>query len=211
MSDLLDQNLIRILTFYLMLVFVLGTFQRFEHYWKCAGLVLKSPGRWPRLCQLVKQHRTVFMTWATILPVVLAIVLTVVQTFASLTVWPTAKLTVGELLDHWLLFGTACVTGVGMVAVDTYFIIRVPRVDHARLEKNFDLAEFWLRSSTAHVLRVVTFGFLNPRQQVDSEVRKSLVITSRDLNVSMWWVTLQMGLRVAYGLTLWLTWAVWNA
>jgi hypothetical protein len=211
MTKLLEQNLIHILTFYLMLVAVLGTFQRIGHYWKCAGLVLKGPGRWPHLFRLVKQHRTVFMTWGTILPVILGVGLTLVQMFASWEVWPTANLKVSELLDHWLALITACLTGVGMVCVDTYFIIKTPKVDHAQLEKNFDLAEFWLRSRAAHVLRVVTLGFLNPRQQVDTEVRKSLIITSRDLNVTMWWVTLQMGLRVAFGLTLWLTWAVVKA
>jgi hypothetical protein len=211
MTELRDLNLIHFLTFYLMLVAVLGTYQRIEHYWKSAGLVLKGPGRWPHLFKLVKQHRTVFMTWATILPVILAVVLSVVQMFASFEVWPTASLTGGELLDHWLALVPACLTGLGMVCVDTYFIIRVPRVDHAMLEKHFDLAEYWLRSSTAHVLRVVTLGFINPRQMVDKEVRNALIITSRDLNVTMWWVTLQMGLRVAFGLTLWLTWAATQA
>jgi hypothetical protein len=207
MTELRETNLIHILTFYLMLVAVLGTFQRMGHYWRSVGLVLKSPGRWPNLCKVVKQHRTVFMTWATILPVILAVVLTGVQLFASYWVWPTARLKAGEVIDRWIALVPAVLTGIGMVAVDTYFIIRVPRVDHAKLEKNFDLAEYWLRSSTAHVLRIVTFGFLNPRQMVDKEVRTSLMLTSKDLNYTMWWVSLQAGLRVAFGLTLWLTWA----
>jgi hypothetical protein len=207
MSVLRDQNLIHLLTFYLMLVAVLGTYQRAEHYWKSAGLVLKGPGRWPHLVNLVKQHRTVFMTWATVMPVILAVGLSILQLFASWQVWPQASLTGGELLHAWLALIPACLIGAGMLAVDIYFIIKVPKVDHALLEKHFDLAEYWLRSRTAHVLRVVTLGFLNPRQMVDTEVRKALIQTSKDLNVTMWWVTLQMSLRVGFGLTLWLTWA----
>jgi hypothetical protein len=211
MSGLYNLNLIHFFDFYLILMFILNTCQRFRHYWDSAGLVLTGPHRWPNLFKLVKQHRTVFMTWATILPGILALVLSLFQLLASWLVWPHATMKLDEMLDYWpVLFIFGPVT-LAMLVVDVYFVIFPGTIDRAMLEKHFDQAEFWLRSGAAHVLRVVTLGFINPRQMVDEEVRKSLIITSNDLNVTLWWVTLQLGLRVAFGVTIWLTWAFTQA
>ena len=71
----------------------------------------------------------------------------------------------------------------------------------------FDEAEYWLRSKTAHVVRVVSFGYINPRRMVAEEVEKALVQVGDMLNFTLWWVIVQMGLRFAFALSLWLTWA----
>ncbi len=76
------------------------------------------------------------------------------------------------------------------------------------MEKYFDQAEYWLRSHTAHVVRIFTLGYINPRQMVVEEVRKALINASGLLNNTLWWVNLQMGLRFCFGLSLWLTWAL---
>ena len=39
-------------------------------------------------------------------------------------------------------------------------------------------------------------------------VKKALVGASGLLNFTLWWVTVQTGLRFAFGLSLWLTWAL---
>jgi hypothetical protein len=56
-------------------------------------------------------------------------------------------------------------------------------------------------------VRVFTLGYINPRRMVTLEVRKALVEASRLLNVTLWWVTAQVGLRAAFGLSLWLIYA----
>jgi len=200
-------NIIHFFDFYLMLMFVLGTIRRFRQYWTTANLVLRGPGRWPLLFKLVKEHRTVFMTWATILPGLLALTLSVVQLLASRLVWQDAHLTVGQLMEHWLAALIVCTLGAVMLGVDLYGIIVVGRVDRAEMEKYFDQAEYWLRSRAAHVVRVFTLGFVNPRLMVAVEVKKSLTEASRLLNYTLWWVSMQLGLRVAFGLSIWLTWA----
>jgi hypothetical protein len=174
-----------------------------------AGLVLKGPGRWPHLFKVVKEHRTVFMTWATILPGLLALTLSVVQLLASRWVWPDAGLKLGDLNrgELWPAVVAISLVGLAMVALDFYSIVVVTRVDRAELNQYFDKAEYWLRSHTAHVVRFVTLGFINPRMIVHSEVRKSLIDASRALNSTLWWVSLQIGLRMAFGLAIWLTWA----
>jgi hypothetical protein len=56
-------------------------------------------------------------------------------------------------------------------------------------------------------VKVFTFGYINPRQMVAVEVRKALVEASRLLNSTLWWVSAQVGLRIVFGLSLWLTYA----
>jgi hypothetical protein len=207
MSGLRSVNLIHFFDFYLMLMFVVGTLRRLRQYWDTANLVLRGPGRWPLLFKLVKEHRTVFMTWATVLPGLLALALSVVQLLASRLVWPEADLTLGDLTQHWLAVAAVGIVGAAMLGFDLYSIIVVGTVDRAQMEKYFDQAEYWLRSRAATVVRVFTLGFINPRLMVAVEVRKSLTEASRLLNNTLWWVSLQLGLRVAFGLAIWITWA----
>jgi len=42
---------------------------------------------------------------------------------------------------------------------------------------------------------------------VAEEVEKALVMVSGMLNYSLWWTSLQIGLRFFFALALWLTWA----
>ena len=43
------------------------------------------------------------------------------------------------------------------------------------------------------------------------EVRKALIEASKLLNATLWWVSIQVGLRIAYGLALWLSFALRGA
>jgi hypothetical protein len=98
--------------------------------------------------------------------------------------------------------------GLAMFAVDLYGIVVVGGFDRAQMEQYFDQAEYWLRSRAATVVHIFTLGFINPRRMVATEVRKALVAASELLNTTLWWVSLQVSLRLAFGLSLWLTWAL---
>jgi hypothetical protein len=208
MSGLRHLNLIHLFDFYLMFMFLAGTLRRVSQYQAIGGLVVTGPGRWPRLLQLVKEHRTVFLTWSTVMPGLLALGLSLAQLVASRQIWPQADLTLGGLADHWLAIPFIAVLGAAMVGVDLYGIFVVGTFDRQEMEKYFDQAEYWLRSKTAHVVRIFTLGYVNPRRMVAVEVRKALVEASRLLNTTLWWMTVQIGLRIAFGLALWLTWAL---
>jgi hypothetical protein len=80
--------------------------------------------------------------------------------------------------------------------------------DREALEKHLDQAEYWLRSWVAPAVKVLTFGYVNPRQMVHDEVRKALAQATLDFNRMMWRWALQIAMRLAFGLTLWLTWAL---
>ncbi|MCI0381184.1 MAG: hypothetical protein L0215_26665 [Gemmataceae bacterium] len=213
MNGLLGLNLIHLLDFYLLVFFFVGTWRRIGQYRNIGKLAIAGPGRWPHLLKLMNEHRTIFMTWATVAPALLALGLTVLQLLASRLIWPEAGrppygLNLGRLLEHWPALFVVAPLGLAMLAMDLYTVLFVAEVPRQEMEKYFDQAEYWLRSRTAHVVRAVTFGFINPRKMVANEVQKALVEASSLLNRSLWWVSMQTGLRFSFGLSLWLTWAL---
>jgi hypothetical protein len=147
-----------------------------------------------------------------ILPAVLALGLWIVQMLMSRFVFPDAgsaqhALTVQRLFETWPALFAVLPLGIAMFGFDLYSLWVVGYIDRRELEKHFDEAEFWLRSRTAHVVRVVSFGYINPRRMVAVEVEKALVEVGDMLNFNLWWVSVQMGLRLTFALSLWLTWA----
>lgn len=208
MSGLWNLNLISFFDFYLAVTFLLSVYTRMGQYRAVGGLVLSVPGRWPRLLELIKQYHMIFLTWATLLPAVLAFVLAGLQLLASRVFWHRAQLTVGDLAGERLAWPFLAGLGVAMFGVDLYCTFVYGQVDRQLIAKYFDEAEYWLRSWRAPVVRVLTLGRVNPRKMVHAEVQKALEQASQLLNTSLWWVSVQIGLRVAFGLTLWLTYAL---
>ncbi len=208
MTWLWNLDLIRFFDFYLAVVFLASTYRRIGQYRAVAALVFAVPGRWPRLLQLLNQHRTILLTWAFALPSLLAFVLMLVQWLASLYYWHQASLTVGEVIEKPWAWPFLALFGAAMIGVDLYCTLVAGDVDRAATEKYFDQAEYWLKSWKAPVVEFFTLGRINPRKIVAVEVQKALVDASRLINSSLWWVTAQLGFRIAFGLTLWLTYAL---
>ncbi len=128
---------------------------------------------------------------------------------ASKLLWPQADdFTLAQLASlspYWIV---VLICGVAMIAFDIWGVVWVGVIDQAQLEKYFDQAEFWLGSWTAPVVHFFTLGRINPRQMVAVEVRNALVSSSRMLNNTLWWVVTQAALRIACGLSLWLSYAL---
>jgi hypothetical protein len=200
-----DLNLIRCFDWYLMLILVAGTAVRVRQYRNLLALIWLFPGRWPRLLELVNRHREVFLTWQTVVPGIVALMLFLTNTLACRQLWPQADVTPAFLFQRWAASFVVVLLGAAMVGFDCYTAGRVGKWDHAMVEKQLDQAEYWLKSWTAPVVRVVTFGFINPRKMVGVEIRKALVAASRQLNLSLWWMSLQVSLRIGFGAALWLT------
>ncbi len=209
MSWLLELRLIRFFGFYLAVMLLLSTWVRLRQYWTVVGLVRSMPNRWPRLLELVKQHIHIFLTWGTVLPLVLLLTIFALNYVASKWLWPQAdEFTLEQLLPLYLLWPVVFVCGAAMLAFDIWGVVSVTAVDRGEMEKYFDQAEYWLRSWTAPVVRFFTLGRINPRQMVAVEVRGALLSSSRMLNSTLWWVVTQAGLRIAFGLSLWLAYAL---
>jgi hypothetical protein len=204
MSWLHDLHLIRLFNFYLAVFFVLSTFLRLRQYRTFLALVRTMPNRWPRLLALVKQHKHLFLTWGTVLPLVIGFVLIAVNWTASTLLWPAAaEFTFGQLLGMLLAVPVVLLSGACMVAFDVFGALRVGAVDREQMEKYFDQAEYWLKSWAAPVVRIFTFGYVNPRKMVAAEVRTALIGASKLINYNLWWMSIQTGLRIAFGLALW--------
>lgn len=200
-------NLIRIFDFYLALMFLISFLRRWDVYWNAARLLVGVRGRWPKLMQRLGEHRSLILNWAFFRPAILALILMVVQLIASRLVWPHAVITGPQLQQEWWLVPIILMPLVPMLAVDLYFIFRVGKFDHDETVKYFDQAEGWL-GWKGPLVRALTLGMVNPHRMVDSEVRKSLAEARTTLASSLWWVSLQMTLRLAFGLTLWTVWAI---
>jgi hypothetical protein len=210
MAGLPDLHLFRLFEFYLSLLFIISTCLRIRQYRVVVGLVRGFSARWPRLFDVVKKHGGVFLTRGTILPLAVSLGLLLLQLLARRLVWPEAdafKFT--DLPDVWPAIPIIVLTGVAMAGFDAWATWTVGEIDRGQMEKYFDQAEFWLRSPASRIVRVVTLGFVNPRKMVDVEVRAALVSASGLLNANLWWVSLQAGLRIAFGLSLWISYLFW--
>jgi hypothetical protein len=112
-----------------------------------------------------------------------------------------------RLLDDWPTLLYLAPLGAGMVAFDLWGLVSVGVIDRAQTETYFDQAEYWLSSSAAHLVKVATLGYINPRKMVNEQVSKVLVAASGMVNYNLWWISVQTALRFGFGVALWLTWA----
>jgi hypothetical protein len=209
MEGLYSLRLLRLFDFYLILAFFFSTYLRIKQYRTILGVVRDVPGRWPRLFQLVRQYRNVFLTWGTIFPLALTLTLWLTHTVLRRTVLRGGEdLTFGELKEMWFAFLLVGVAALAMLSFDFYGAINVAEIDRRELEKYFDQAEYWLRSWTAPVVRVFTLGYVNPRRMVDVEVQNAVKNAGAIINESLWWLVIQTILRIVFGLMLWLSFVV---
>ncbi|HVS37223.1 MAG TPA: hypothetical protein VMS17_16795 [Gemmataceae bacterium] len=210
MSWLLNLSLIQLFLVYLTLAFLIGTALRIRDYRHALALILRAPSRWPRLVKLVKEHHSILLTWHTVLPLFLSLGLILAHQLTSNFVWPEAAsyLKIGRLLPLWPALFVVAPTGAVMIGLDVYSFTHISPLDRPLLEKYFDQAEYWLKPWTAPVVRIFTFGYINPRKMVTKEVRSALEAASRIMSSAFWWASLQTVSRLAFGLALWGTYAV---
>jgi hypothetical protein len=205
---MLDVNLIHLFNFYLAATFLLSCYRRFGLYRAVGGMVLDVPARWPKLFELIRGQHTVFLTWTTAFPAVLALTVLLAHTTATHFVWPQADLTLSGLAGRWFFLPLVLLAAAAMLGMDIYTLLTVGSVDRTEVEKQLDRAEYWLTAWPGKVVSLLTFGKLDPRQMVAVEVKKALTGAAELLNRSLWWVSLQTALRVFFGLSLWVTWAL---
>jgi hypothetical protein len=209
MSWLLDLRLIRFFSFYLALVFLLSTYLRVQQYWTIVALARRLPQRWPNLLGLLRQHVHILVTWETLRPLVVVAVLFTANTLAAQLIWPQAdEFKVADLLLIWPLLPLVLGSALAMGSFDAYGTLQVGVVDREETEKYLDQAEYWLRGWKAPVVHLLSLGYVNPRQIVAQEVRTALESTTQLVNSTLWWVSIQTGLRIAFGLSLWGSYAL---
>jgi len=200
-------NLLDVFNYYLILGFLVSTGVNLRRYWAMVGLMCGFPNRWPKLLELVKKHRTIFLGWPTLLAIGLAFLLMLSNSLAIRLIWVQASVTFDELWGRWLPLVAVLVSAGLMFFLDCKAICSVACFDRAALEENLDKAESWMKSWAAPALRLVTFGFINPRKVVSVEVQGALANANWIMTGGMWRLSLRTGMQLVAGLSLWLTWA----
>jgi len=199
-------NLIRVFDFYVTVMFLISLLRRWDVYLDAIKLLVGVRGRWPKLMGRLREHQSLLLNWSFFRPAILALLLTVAQLVVSRVIYPQAVVTFA-ILDAWWWYAAIIVTMVPMVAVDLYFLIYVAKFDRDAAEKQLDDAEGWL-GGKGRLVRIFTLGIVNPKRIVDTELQKGLETARASLNRSLWWVSLQIALRMSFGLTLWTVWFV---
>ncbi len=205
---LASANLIRVFDFYLAAMLVLGLFRRWAVYRDTFLILVAVRGRWPKLLESMAGNKNALLNWPTLRPAVLVLVLMTVQMIASRVIWPNARILVRELPNPWWQLVPFLLTLVPMLAVDGYFLVSVGRFDRGETEKYFDYAEKWAGSRRSRAIRVLTLGKIDPDRRVNDEVKRGLTALGATLSWAMWWVSIQMGCRLLFGLTIWFLWAL---
>ena len=199
-------NLIRLFDFYLASMFLLGLYRRRRVYWDALRLGFSIVDRRKKLLVVVKNEKRELLTLETLRPVLIAIALMVIQWLCSRLIWPHADVPLGSLPAHWWKMALVVAAFVPMFVVDLYFLIRIGQFDRGETEKYLDQAERWLGTWKATAVHTLTFGIVNPNAVVQSEVRKNLQELGRTVQASMWWASVQTGLRLVFGAVVWLLW-----
>jgi hypothetical protein len=205
MPDVFSANLIRLFDFYLALAFLVGLWRRRGVYLDAVRIALSTYGKRRRLLERVGGHKHLLLSTDVVRPFLVVVGLTVVQWVCSRLIWPHANISVRDLATVWWQLPIVVAAFLPMFAVDLYFLINVARFDRGSTEVYLDYAETWL-GWRAPVVRVITLGIVNPRRIVDAEMRKSLQQLTASASWAMWWTSVQSGLRVTFGLVIWLLW-----
>jgi hypothetical protein len=201
-------NLIDLFNYYLLLTFVVGTAIRIRNYRAILGVIFTFSNRWPKLLVLAKRHRVVFLRWPTLLPIGVTFALMLGNAFASYFVWTHAKVSLDDLGSRWIALVIITISGGMMVFLDCKAMFGFGRFDRSALELDLEKAEHWLQSWHAPVVRFITLGLINPRKIVNEHVLEAITDASLIVNGQMWRWSLQIGMRAAFGLSLWTTWAI---
>ncbi len=201
-------NLINMFDIYVAAFFLFSTWRRWRQYRAIFHILSRAPSRWPKLLTLLMENRGILLNRVTLAPTILAFLIMVVQIVFSRGILPEASVTLHDLREHWVVGVALLASGLPMLAIDAYFLIRVGTVNDEETIKQLDRAESWLAGWKVTLIRVITFGQVDPRQKVADEVRKALEELRQLISKSFYWLAAQYALRFSFGLTLWGSWAL---
>lgn len=206
-QDFITLNLIILFDLYLFATFLASLLIRYQRYREILALIRKVPDRWPKLFELLRQERQLYLNWVAMLPVLAAFAIAVIHTGLYRLVWHSAEITPGQLAAHWLPMLWIGLCALLMVGVDCYMLFNIQPLNVARIEGELDKAEYWLKSWVSSAIQVATLGCVSPRKIVRKEIRKAIAngLQLMDRAVGLWLV--QIGGRLLFGCSLWLAWA----
>jgi len=130
-------NLLRLFEFYLMAMFVISTMRRLELYRAVIQLVIALARRYQKLLGKVTQHSGAFLTMSIFIPMIGTLLLWLIQIILTRVVFPDAELLASNLSKRWWCWPAVIIPALLVVTIDTYFLIRVGKIDADETEKYF--------------------------------------------------------------------------
>lgn len=180
--------------YYLLATFALGLVQ-LRHHLALYRLVLRTPGRWPKLYDVIKADLGELITWPTVLIVGLMWSAWLVHTLLRRMLWPSAAVSLEDFGAETWLFTIGVLTAAAMIVLDVRATFRVVRFRKPRMTWIIDLTELGLKSKVLPVRWYVQW-------RLRAKVVRSLPIVHR----WMWKRTAEISTRLVFGATLWVTW-----
>jgi hypothetical protein len=201
-------NLIDAFNYYLIFVFLVGLGINFRKYRSLLGMVMSSPNRWPKLLELLKKHRTIFLGWPIMTMIGISFLMMVSNFIAIHFIWVQAQVSVAQIWTHKSVLLAVLILGSLMLFLDSRAAFRGSSFDRISVEKDLDKAESWLKSWMAPAVSIATFGFINPRKIVGVEVHRLLMEANWMMIGGLGRSSLRIAVQMSFGLSLWLSWAV---
>ncbi|MCS7166098.1 MAG: hypothetical protein RMI91_08205 [Gemmatales bacterium] len=200
-------NLIALYNLYLIVIFGVGIALRLRLYLQIMNFVLSLSHRWPKLGQLILEHRWILVAWQTLAPTVLTLIFTILHSLVVYYLLPEATLTPHDLRHHpvWTILLT--ILALTMLILDGFSLYYGSTdVITSDLEKQLDQAEFWLSSRWSTIIEWLTLRKIRPRQLVREQLRTALQAVAVTINHAMWFWAIQLAVRLLLALAMWLTW-----
>lgn len=192
---------------YLILTFILSFLIRFRQYQSNVQFAWQFPQQWPSVLEVIKEHRSIFLRWTTLLPVAITLGILLVHTICYRLIWSEATVTPADLSNYIGVLLFLLPVSLWMVCLDLKTLFTASQLNFAEIEKNLEKGEFALTSRTMSALRFASLGFFNPRKYVEERVADSLHGVRMALLVQLRRWSFHTAVRITFGFLLWFGYA----
>ncbi|MCS7015451.1 MAG: hypothetical protein NZM42_04935 [Gemmatales bacterium] len=200
-------NLLALYNLYLIIIFAVGTGMRYRQYGQILTLILKFPQRWPKLGQLILEHRWILINWRMMIPTLLTLLFTLLHSLVVYWSLPNAVLTPRDLGGHLGWAALLLVLALPVLVLDGFSLyLSYGNWLPPGLDKQFDQAEYWLSAKWGLVIEWLTLKKVRPRQMVQEQLRSALHSIATTMNQAMWYWSAQLLARFLLALALWGAW-----
>ncbi|MCA9068459.1 MAG: hypothetical protein KDA84_06030 [Planctomycetaceae bacterium] len=192
---------------YLFLTFLLSFLIRFRQYQSNVQFAWQFPQQWPSVLEVIKEHRSIFLRWTTILPVAITLGILLAHTICYRLVWSEAKVSPSDLSDDTVVLVFLLPVSLWMIFLDLKTLFTASQLDFAEIEKNLTKGEFALNSRAMTAVRFASLGLFNPRKYVENRVADSLHGVRLALIAQLRRWSFHTAVRITFGFLLWFGYA----
>ena len=191
--------------YYLFLVVIVSIALRYHLLRDILLLARKFPERWPKLLQMLLEHKWSLINKVTIIPVSIAIVMALLHTVCNRWLWMASELKISELSYHPMLCIPLIVFSGWMLFLDIQVLSRATQFKKDELEQLLDRGEFALSTPVDWTVRLFTLGLISPTRVVEHKLEEALELECDQIVTQMRGWYLRTAVRVLFGTCCWIT------